>query len=197
MHPGVTGGRGAAKAPATGVAYGGAGKWVWARLRETGIRYIAADLAAPTVTGDRRDGHDVFYGDAADTKFLEACGLATAAGVIITIHTHDLIDDVVEHVRALRPDILIVSRARDADHARHLYALGATDAVPETVEASLQLSEAALVGLGVAAGPVIASIHDKRDEIRHALQEAAKQAGRGTIRSVRAKTRKTLRRRSD
>ncbi len=65
---------------------------------------------------------------------------------------------------------------------------------PETIEASLQLSEAALVGLGVAAGPVIASIHEKRDEIRHALQEAAKQAGRGTIRSVRAKTRKTLRR---
>jgi CPA2 family monovalent cation:H+ antiporter-2 len=97
-------------------------------------------------------------------------------------------------VRALRPDILIVSRARDADHARHLYALGATDAVPETIEASLQLSEAALVGLGVAAGPVIASIHEKRDEIRHALQEAAKNAGRGTIRSVRAKTRKTLRR---
>jgi len=51
-----------------------------------------------------------------------------------------------------------------------------------------------LVGLGVAAGPVIASIHEKRDEIRHALQEAAKNAGRDTIRSVRAKTRKTLRR---
>ena len=83
------------------------------------------------------------------TKFLEACGLADAAGVIITIHDHDLIDDIVAHVRAMRPDVLIVSRARDADHARHLYRLGATDAVPETVEASLQLSEAALVGLGV------------------------------------------------
>jgi CPA2 family monovalent cation:H+ antiporter-2 len=176
------------------VGYGRVGKVVCALLKEHGIRYIAADLDAPTVTRDRRDGHDVYYGDATDTKFLEACGLATAAGVVITIHTHHLIDDVVEHVRALRPDILIVSRARDADHARHLYALGATDAVPETIEASLQLSEAALVGLGVAAGPVIASIHEKRDEIRHALQEAAKNAGRGTIRSVRAKTRKTLRR---
>jgi CPA2 family monovalent cation:H+ antiporter-2 len=45
--------------------------------------------------------------------------------------------------------------------------------VPETVEASLQLSEAALVGLGVPTGPVIASIHDKRDEFRYMLQEAA------------------------
>jgi len=121
-------------------------------------------------------------------KFLEICGLADAAGVIITIHDHALIDDVVRHVRAMRSDILIVSRARDADHARHLYQLGATDAVPETVEASLQLSEAALVGLGIPMGLVIASIHEKRDEIRHALQEAAREAGLDITRAVRAKT---------
>ena len=77
----------------------------------------------------------------------------------------------------MRPDILIVSRARDAAHASHLYRLGATDAVPETIEASLQLSEAALIGFGKAAGPIIASIHEKRDEIRRALQQAAREAG--------------------
>jgi CPA2 family monovalent cation:H+ antiporter-2 len=81
----------------------------------------------------------------------------------------------------------MVSRARDADHARHLYSLGATDAVPETVEASLQLSEAALVGLGVATGPVIASIHEKRDEIRRTLQDAAQKAGLDTVHPVRRK----------
>jgi CPA2 family monovalent cation:H+ antiporter-2 len=170
------------------VGYGRVGKVVCALLKEHGIAYIAADLDAAAVTRDRRDGHDVYYGDASDQQFLEACGLASATGVIITIHTRKLIDDVVEHVRAMRPDILIVSRARDADHARHLYALGATDAVPETIEASLQLSEAALVGLGVATGPAIASIHEKRDEIRHALQQAAKDAGRKQIHSVKAKT---------
>ena len=81
--------------------------------------------------------------------------------------------------------MLIVSRARDATHARHLYAIGVTDAVPETIEASLQLSEAALVGLGVPTGPVIASIHEKRDEFRHELQEAA---GRKGSRAIRAKS---------
>ena len=170
------------------VGYGRVGKVVCALLKEHGIAYIAADFDAAAVTRDRRDGHDVYYGDASDQQFLEACGLASATGVIITIHTRKLIDDVVEHVRAMRPDVLIVSRARDADHARHLYALGATDAVPETIEASLQLSEAALVGLGVATGPAIASIHEKRDEIRHALQQAAKEAGLEQIHSVKAKT---------
>jgi CPA2 family monovalent cation:H+ antiporter-2 len=170
------------------VGYGRVGKVVCALLNEHGIPYIAADSDASTVTRDRRDGHDVYYGDAADPKFLEICGLANAAGVIITIHTHHLIDDIVEHVRAMRPDVLIVSRARDADHARHLYRLGATDAVPEAIEASLQLSEAALVGLGLATGPVIASIHEKRDEIRRGLQQAARAAGLKETRSVRVKS---------
>ena len=52
---------------------------------------------------------------------------------------------------------------------RHLYDLGATDAVPETMEASLQLSEAALVDIGVPMGLVIASIHEQRDLYRKAL----------------------------
>jgi CPA2 family monovalent cation:H+ antiporter-2 len=47
-----------------------------------------------------------------------------------------------------------------------------TDAVPETLESSLQLSEAVLVDLGVAMGPVIASIHEKRDELRGAIKDA-------------------------
>jgi CPA2 family monovalent cation:H+ antiporter-2 len=65
------------------------------------------------------------------------------------------------------------SRARDAEHARHLYQIGVTDAVPETIEASLLLSEAALIDLGVAMGLVVASIHEKREEFRHELQQAA------------------------
>jgi monovalent cation:H+ antiporter-2, CPA2 family len=176
------------------VGYGRVGKMVCALLREHGIPYIAADSDASTVTRDRRDGQDVYYGDAADPRFLEICGLANAAGVIITIHTHDLIDKIVEHVRAIRPDVLVVSRARDADHARHLYRLGATDAVPEAIEASLQLSEAALVGLGLPTGQVIASIHEKRDEIRRSLQQAARAAGLEDTRSVRVKTRAIFRR---
>jgi monovalent cation:H+ antiporter-2, CPA2 family len=171
------------------VGYGRVGKVVCALLKEHGIPYIAADLDAAAVTRDRREGHDVYFGDAADLRFLEACGLSTAAGVIITIHTQNVIDNVVEQVRSVRPDILIVSRARDEAHASRLYRLGATDAVPETIEASLQLSEAALVGLGKPTGPVIASIHEKRDEYRRTLQQAALQAGRDSTRSIRSKTR--------
>ena len=72
--------------------------------------------------------------------------------------------------RTERPDLTIVARARDARHATALYEMGVDDAVPETIEASLQLSEAVLVDVGVPMGLVIASIHERRDEFRAILR---------------------------
>jgi CPA2 family monovalent cation:H+ antiporter-2 len=83
---------------------------------------------------------------------------------------------VIRLARTLRrafPDLPIVARARDTSHAAELYKAGATDAVPETLEASLQLSEAVLVDLGVPMGPVIASIHEKRDQLRAEIKAEA------------------------
>jgi len=71
------------------------------------------------------------------------------------------------------PKLTIVARARDPNHAAELYRAGATDAVPETIESSLQLSEAVLVDLGMAMGPVIASIHEKRAQLRAKIMEMA------------------------
>jgi K+:H+ antiporter len=172
------------------VGYGRVGKVVCSLFKQHGIAYFAVDYDASGVAYDRREGHMVYYGDASDLRFLQKCGLQKATGVIITIRSPNVIDKVVDGARAIRPDVLIVSRARDADHARHLYAIGATDVVPETIEASLQLSEAALVGLGIAAGPAIASVHEKRDEFRRTLQQAAWAAGRESSHSVRPKNHK-------
>lgn len=170
------------------VGHGRVGKVVCSLLRQHEVGFVAIDHDANGVARDRGDGHLVHFGDASDPRVLEAIGLKQATGVIITINGRKTIDLIVERIRAARPDVMIVSRARDEDHARRLYALGVTDAVPETIEASLQLSEATLVGLGVATGHAIASIHQRRDEFRHALQQAARLAGRDESHAVKAKT---------
>ena len=82
-------------------------------------------------------------------------------------------EEVVATARIIRPDLTIVARARDAGQAQRLYELGATNAVPETIEASLQLSEAVLLSIGIPMGAVIASIHQRRDEFRSALNKSA------------------------
>jgi CPA2 family monovalent cation:H+ antiporter-2 len=78
-------------------------------------------------------------------------------------------DEIVKAARALRPDLKIIVRARDERHAMRLYLAGATEAVPETIESSLQLSEALLVESGVPMGLAIASIHERRDGFRKLL----------------------------
>jgi monovalent cation:H+ antiporter-2, CPA2 family len=170
------------------IGHGRVGQIVCGMLERHRFPFVSSDSDPAAVTHYRRRGRQVYYGDATSLAFLKSCGLMEAAAVIVTIHTQASIDEIVQAVRSERPDLLIVSRARDAAHARHLYAIGVTDAVPETIEASLQLSEAALVGLGLPAGPVIASIHEQRDEFRRELQEAAGEAGRADTRSIRAKT---------
>ena len=89
--------------------------------------------------------------------------------MVVTLDSPSANEAVVAITRSLRRDVTLVARARDAKHARALYQLGVTDAVPETIEASLQLSEAVLVDIGVPMGLVIASVHEKREEYRKIL----------------------------
>jgi CPA2 family monovalent cation:H+ antiporter-2 len=169
------------------IGHGRVGRLVCEMLTRHGISYLAIERELATVARWRRRGRPVYFGDAKQPIFLRRCGIEKASALIITVHSAADIDEIVRVARILRPDVAIVSRARDAEHASHLYSLGVTDAVPETIEASLQLSEATLVGLGVPTGPVIASIHEKRDEFRHDLQLAAGKYGL-TTRAVRRKT---------
>jgi len=151
------------------IGYGRVGLMVADMLDRHQIPWVAADRDAKLVEAGRRDGKPVFYGDASRTEFLMRIGLAEARAVVVTMDAFEAAEAVVAAARQARPQMVIVARARDARQAGRLYELGATEAVPETVEASLQLSESLLVDLGIPMGLVIASVHEKRDEIRKAL----------------------------
>ena len=154
------------------VGYGRVGALIGDMLDRHAIPFIAVDASAGVTSQARSDGKPVYYGDATRPEYLRRCGIETARAVVVTMDSTAANEAVVETTRRLRPDITLVARARDAEHARALYGLGVTDAVPETIEASLQLSEAVLVDLGVPMGLVIASIHEKRDEYRKLLASA-------------------------
>ena len=109
-------------------------------------------------------------------ELLRRLRLDTASALVVTLDDKAAADELVAGARAQRPDLLIVARARDGVHAAHLYRIGASDAVPESIEASLQLSEAVLVDLGVAMGPVIASIHEQRAALQAAIKAMAPDA---------------------
>jgi CPA2 family monovalent cation:H+ antiporter-2 len=151
------------------VGYGRVGRLVAEMLTVHGIPWLAVDRSARITDGARKDGLEVFFGDASRRELLQRIGLETARALVVTMDSPEGNETVVATARDVRHDLTIVARARDAEHAKRLYGLGATDAVPEAIEASLQLSEALLIGIGVPAGPVIASVHEKRDAFRKEL----------------------------
>lgn len=154
------------------IGFGRVGELVADMLTTHGQPYVAVESNVDAVTAARRGGYKVVYGDISRPETLDKLGLGHAKALILTMDQPVLAEHIVKRVRQWLPEITIVARARDPDHAARLYQAGATDAVPETLESSLQLSEAVLVDLGVAMGPVIASIHEKRDEFRRQIKEA-------------------------
>ncbi len=153
------------------VGAGRVGRLVADMLTVHGKSYVAIDSDADLVTQARSDGYHATFGDAA--RGLERLGVETAPAVVLTMDEPVLVQRLTTRLRKAYPDLTIIARARDLAHATALYRAGASLAVPETLESSLQLSEAVLVDLGVAMGPVIASIHEKRDEFRAAIREDA------------------------
>ena len=156
--------------------FGRVGQTVATMLEVHKVPYVAVDHDPDRVARQRNRGKPVYFGDMTQIELLRRLRLGTASALVVTLDDAAAADELVAGARAERADLLIVARARDERHAAQLYRIGASDAVPETIEASLQLSEAVLVDLGVAMGPVIASIHEQRAAFQAAIRAMAPEA---------------------
>ena len=155
------------------VGYGRVGALVGDMLKRHDIPFIVLESVVEIVARARDAGVDIYWGNATRREFLLKSGVDHARALVVTVENAHAAEEIVRVAHEARADMAIVARARDARHATTLYELGASDAIPETIEASLQLAETVLVDIGVPMGYVIASIHDKRDEYRKTLQPAA------------------------
>ena len=155
------------------LGFGRVGQMVGEMLDAHDKPYVAIDSDVDCVTSARQEGRPVVFGDVSNSELIERVRPGHPTAFILTMDNPVLAKRLARRIRAAFPDLPIVARARDPAHAADLYKAGVTDAVPETLEASLQLSEAALVDLGVAMGPVIASIHEKRAQLQAEIREEA------------------------
>jgi len=153
--------------------FGRVGRMVADMLREHDRPYLAVDSDVDGVRKSIEEGYNVLFGDVSRPELADRLQLGHAAALVLTMDDPVLVARVVQRVRGWMPQLPIIARARDTGHAARLYKAGATDAVPETLEASLQLSEAVLVDTGLAMGPVIASIHEKRSQLRAEIMQEA------------------------
>jgi CPA2 family monovalent cation:H+ antiporter-2 len=167
------------------IGFGRVGRMVCDLLKTHHQPFIVVESDADVVADGRRAGYPIVFGDVARAEMLDKLRLGHARALILTMDDPVLSIRVTKRVRGWVPDLPIIARARDPDHAAQLYKAGASDAVPETLESSLQLAETALVDLGVAMGPVIASIHQTRENLRQEIKEAGEMESAPRLRRLR------------
>lgn len=155
------------------IGFGRVGRTVADMLAVHNKPFVAVEADIDVVNEAKRAGYPVIFGDVARSELVDRLRLGHADALILTMDDPVLTVALARRVRGWLPNLPIIARARDGAHASELYKAGVTDAVPETLESSLQLSEAVLVDIGVAMGPVIASIHEKRDEMRQMIKQEA------------------------
>lgn len=138
--------------------YGRIGQNVARFLEQEGFDYIALDLDPVRVRDARSAGEHVNYGDTTHRRILDAAGLDRARAVVVTFDDVHATLKVLSQVRSLQPDIPVLVRTRDDSNLERLQQEGATEVVPETLEASLMLATHLLMLLGVSVSNILRQV---------------------------------------
>ena len=142
--------------------YGRIGQSVGHFLEEEKIPFVALDLDAAKVYQARNAGEPVFYGNAAEPDILEAAGIDRAKLLVIShADTHEALR-VLHTARYLRPDLPIMVRTPDESRVEALKEAGASEVIPETLEAGLMIASQALVLMNVPLSRVVRRVQEQR-----------------------------------
>ena len=144
--------------------FGRVGRTVARLLERESIPFIALDLDSECVTGQRRAGRMVFFGDASRKEMLARAGVARARAVVVTLDAPGAAERMIQAAVAMQAEPCVLARAKDPAHAARLMALGAVGVIPEAVEASLQLGGHVLQQLGLPSDAVARRLDDAREE---------------------------------
>lgn len=144
--------------------YGRVGQNIAHLLKEEGFEYVALELDPVLVRNAIRAHEPVTYGDAASLELLQAAGLKRAAALVVSVEDPATALKILKQVRRANADIPVLARTSDDIHMQELIKAGATEVVPETLEASLMMASNLLFMLNVPASRVIRKIRNVRQE---------------------------------
>lgn len=135
--------------------YGRVGQNVARAFDEEGVPYVALDLDGARVRDAHAGGLPVYYADSSDLAVLESVGVRYARLIVIAHDDVTAARKLLRGVRTVRRTLPIMVRTRDESHVDELLKLGATEVVPETIEASIMIASQALMLVGVPAKRVV------------------------------------------
>jgi CPA2 family monovalent cation:H+ antiporter-2 len=149
--------------------FGRVGQMLGKLLAQQEIPFIAFENDARLVSELHQKGLPVYFGNASRAELLRRVHAQEAPAIVLTMDHPQSALQAVRGIRREFPDIALFARARDEKQARLLKAAGATIVVPETLEASLQLSAFVLASLGLDEIEVDGIVDEERSLFNQAL----------------------------
>lgn len=129
--------------------FGRVGQMVARLLDRAGVPWVAIERHMAAVAQHRAQGLPVIAGDAGRPALLHHLGAGRALAVVVTMDDMAAARHVVRSLRSEFPALPLIARARDGEHARSLVEAGASEVIPEALEAALQMGLHVLVRVGV------------------------------------------------
>lgn len=129
--------------------FGRVGQQLAKLLGEQDIPFVAFECDAKLVSTLHAEGKPVYFGNAARPELLRHVHAQDAPAIVLTMDHPASALQAVRGIRREFPHVPLFVRSRDEKHARALRLAGASVVVPETLEASLQLSAFVLEAVGL------------------------------------------------
>ncbi len=129
--------------------YGRTGQNIARLLEAEGFDFVALDLDPLIVSEARAAGERVNYGDSTHTDILMAAGLMNARALVVSYGDVHSAEKILTNVRHLRQDLPLLVRTANDSALERLQLAGATEVVPDTLEAALMLGSHLLLLLDV------------------------------------------------
>lgn len=127
-------------------------------------KFIALDSDQKRVLNHTASAVEAFVGDASRPELLKNAKIDKAAMFIVTVDDEQSAERMVKAAKRLNPNVQVLVRAQDADHAKDLYSVGADYVVPDAIEAGLQLAAKGLEGFGYTRDTVRSLLMIERDK---------------------------------
>lgn len=131
------------------LGFGVGGQLIARALRELDTPYLVLDLNGASVRAARAKAEPIFFGDATSPDALMAAGVERARAVVAVLSDPDASMLAVRAARTASATVPVIVRARYRKEADVLVELGATIAVAEEFEASLEVLTQLLARLQV------------------------------------------------
>lgn len=142
-------------------------------VRSSGIETVLLDNDLAIIQAMRGFGFRAFLGDPTRMDLLKAAGLKDARVLVISVDDQDAALKLVKNARSERPDLHIVARAHDRNHAFALFQAGADDIVRELFDSALRAGRYVLENAGLTEFEAADAAHAFYQHDRYAVRELA------------------------